>query len=86
MMKGFMTVILCLLFGVLLAILGSFVPSIFKDFMEIANTGARWGLAGWLAFLYIGLFAVALFFAGHSFKVLNERVAILVKGYFKFLD
>ena len=81
-----MTVLLCLLFGSLLALLGSFVPELFSEFMKVAKTNARWGLAGWLVFFYIGIFAVALFFVGHAFKVLNERVAVLVKDYFKFLD
>ena len=85
-MKNILTILACLLMGVMSAILASYVPKIFSDFMGIANTGARFGAAGWAVFIYIGLLATILFFTAHAFRILNKKVASIIDTYLKFLD
>lgn len=85
-MKKFVTLVLCLLLGTMVAVLASFLPELFQKFMAVANTGVRFGVAGWAVFFYIGVLATVAFFAGHGFRILNKKVARMTEEFFKLLD
>ena len=85
-MKNFTTLVLCLLLGTVIAVLASFLPELFQEFMVIANSGARFGPSGWAVFFYIGVLATVAFLAGHGFRILNKKVASMTEDFFRFLD
>ncbi len=85
-MKEFMTILLCLLMAIMTAILAAFVPGLFYDFMKVAESGAKFGVMGWVVFISIGCLSTILFFTGHAFKALNKKVGVIITNYFSFLD
>jgi len=85
-MKTLMTVILCALFGAILALMGPFALKLFNEYVAIAKSGVSFDWAALLLFLIIGLFASVAFIAGHCFTALNKKISTKIEAYFKFLD
>ncbi|MBU2115145.1 MAG: hypothetical protein KKE94_15375 [Gammaproteobacteria bacterium] len=69
--------------GIILLLLGSFVPKLYLDVTTLLNQGAKVDGKGWFVIVFLALVGAAMFFVGHLFRAYNKRVAKHFDEWFK---
>lgn len=61
--------------GVMLLILTSFVPPLFKEVMALVNNGAVINSTAIVVFFYLAMLGFAMYVSGHIFSAINKKVS-----------
>jgi len=69
--------------AVALLILTSFVPPLFKDVMELVNSGAEINSTAIVVFIYLAILGFAMYLFGHIFKAFNKKVSKYFESMFE---